>query len=688
MKVYDFMTPEPLRLRSDQTLKDAAYLFYKYKIKGAPVVDETGKLCGLFTYTHLVKAIIYDMSFLKSVTTLMNQAVITVSPETDIEEAWHIPVSRLPVVNEEQQLIGILTRKDFLKAFHQQMRRITDEMRTVVGSAHSGIIVVNGQGIITTMNDAARKLLHISEQTVTGRDIEDFVIYPAIKKVLHTGQGEVGYDIKIEDNEIFANITPVKEGLKVVGAVAIIQDTSELQHIIRQYAATQYHLEQFESMFQNSQHGMIVVNQDNVVTLLNQAYANILGRTVESIVGKPIHEVIENSRLSIVMQTGVPEIYQCQIHQGRCFIVNRRPIFKDGAIIGAVGEVVFDNVNEVKELVRHIDRIEAQEKVLLQQHKAKEDGSNRYSFEDIIGRSIAMVKAKNLAAKACRSNSTVLITGESGVGKEVFAKAIHYGSSRQNGALVSVNCAAIPDNLLESELFGYEEGAFTGAKKGGKKGKFEMAHEGTLFLDEIGDMPLAMQAKLLRVLQDKQFEPVGSNQIRTCDMRLIAATNRNLIEMVKAGTFREDLYYRLNVIHIHLPPLRERKEDFGELLSILVRRIAKGLNRPIQEFTPEALTLLRQYSWPGNVRQLINCLEKLMVTVDDRMITHRHLSFLQEAGENMSIQGWDESDDPEQQKQIILEALCKANGNKTLAAQILGVHRSTLYNQMRRLKLK
>ena len=310
-----------------------------------------------------------------------------------------------------------------------------------------------------------------------------------------------------------------------------------------------------------------------------------------------------------------------------------------------------------------------------------------YTFEHIIGTSHPIVKAKNLAAKAANNDSIVLILGESGTGKELFAHAIHNASKRSQMPFVAVNCAAIPSELLESELFGYDEGSFTGAKKGGKQGKFELADKGTLFLDEIGDMPLAMQAKILRVLQDKSLDHIGGVKTFNCDVRIITATNKNLLRMVSEQRFREDLFFRLNVLNITVPPLRDRKDDLGELLTNLAPAICQRIGVQVKEFSPEVMGILRQHLWPGNVRELINLIEQLAATVDSKLITPQHLmrtsfsAVLGTTGQMPSPGALSERDK-------IIETLKHTNNNKALAAKLLGCHRSTLYAKIKQYRLQ
>jgi transcriptional regulator with PAS, ATPase and Fis domain len=312
---------------------------------------------------------------------------------------------------------------------------------------------------------------------------------------------------------------------------------------------------------------------------------------------------------------------------------------------------------------------------------------------DIIGETLPMLAAKKLARKAARTDSTLLITGESGTGKEVFAQAVHNRSMRREGPFVKVNCAAIPENLLESELFGFMDGSFTGAMRGGKPGKFELAEGGTIFLDEIGDMSLAMQAKLLTVLQEKEVERIGGTKTIALNVRIIAATNKGLRKMVSEGRFREDLYYRLKVLEIPLPSLRERTEDIPLIVDYLIRRINQKIGSDIQGVTPLSLKCMMTHPWPGNVRELENMIEQAINLSEDALID---LTGLLKAPR----EGWCAADADEDEgsrkfhasvsnteKELILNALARANGNKAKAARLLNMQRSVLYKKMARLNI-
>ena len=313
--------------------------------------------------------------------------------------------------------------------------------------------------------------------------------------------------------------------------------------------------------------------------------------------------------------------------------------------------------------------------------------STRYTFDSIVGRSRSIVALKKEALKATANQFPVLITGESGTGKELFAQAIHHASPRKVHPFVRINCAAIPKDLLESELFGYEQGAFTGARSEGKPGKFELAHNGTIFMDEVGDLPVEMQPKLLRVLEEKEFERIGGNKLIRSDFRLIAATNQDLDDMMTNRRFRKDLFYRLNVISLNIPPLRERRGDIVPTARHLLKlMIQEGIVQDLK-VTPNAEEALKNYDWPGNVRELSNVLERALSSMEgDRIHRHDFPFFLQNASENGSEFNKTSIKDVQARAEAkaIREALIETGNNKAQAAKLLGIHRTLLYKKMKK----
>jgi PAS domain S-box-containing protein len=448
-------------------------------------------------------------------------------------------------------------------------------------------------------------------------------------------------------------------------------------------------LDMLEDILNYAYEGYVLVDNQGKIVKMN--YEKLMGIKEEDALGKPVEGVIENTRMHIVVKTGVKELRDVQRIQGHDMITNRIPIVKNGRIIGGVGTVLFKDVSEVKELAHQL--LDLQSKINKYRGEIERIQGTRYSFDSIITRNGKMEYLKKVGRKAAESNSTVLITGESGTGKEMFAHAIHKASYRKAEAFIPINCAAIPRDLLESELFGYEGGAFTGARKEGKPGKFELATGGTIFLDEIGTMPMEMQAKLLRVLEAKEFERIGGNKKIDLDARVIAATNENIEEEIRKGKFREDLYYRLNVITIDIPPLRDRPEDISLLAENLLEYLIKEMRTGEKELSPETVKILRRYSWPGNVRELRNVLERAINLSSKTLILPEHLPERVFNRINYNL-GNKEEVEPlkdiirEAEKEAIRKALILTNGNKSLAAEKLGIHRTALYKKMEKYEME
>lgn len=434
--------------------------------------------------------------------------------------------------------------------------------------------------------------------------------------------------------------------------------------------------------------GVMVTDAHGIVTHFNKPYGQFLRLDPAQQIGRHCTEVVETTRMHIVAQTGIPEINKAQWINGQNMVVQRIPIRQDGKVIAVFGQVMFKDVKDVRQLAQRLSVLES--KVKIYEEELINLRSTRYTFDSIIGESPELAVLKADALKASTSTFPVLISGESGTGKELFAQAIHHASPRKMHPFVRINCAAIPRDLLESELFGYEKGAFTGARTGGKPGKFELAHRGSIFLDEIGEMPVQMQPKLLRILEEKEFERVGGNRVIRSDFRVIAATNQNLEEMVVHRRFRQDLLYRLNVFPIHIPPLRERRGDILPIARHILDRLADEAAMGGLTIGKEAAVDLQQHDWPGNVRELSNVLERavstaggLTVGTEDLpfYIHRRHADAPQPA--NRPIR----DAVARAEMAAILRALEQSGNNKSRAARLLGIHRTLLYKKMKKYDL-
>jgi len=449
-------------------------------------------------------------------------------------------------------------------------------------------------------------------------------------------------------------------------------------------------LKMYKTIFEIVYNWVVVVDKEGYIRMINKGYCDFLGTTQEEAVGKHVTEVIENTRMHIVVRTGIREIGDIQQIRGNKMIADRIPMIEKGEVIGAVGTVLFKDVVEMEAYVNKIHRMEKELEFYKKELK-KALGSDD-TFDNIIGVSQSIKKVKKLAKQVANTKSNVLLLGESGTGKGLFASAIHNFSARGEYPLIKINCAAIPHELLESELFGYEQGAFTGAKKGGKPGKFELANKSTIFLDEIAELPLSMQAKLLKVIQEKEIDRVGGIKTHKIDVRIIAATNQDLEEMVKKKSFREDLYYRLNVVSIKIPSLKERREDIPFVVKYLIKKFSKEMDKFVTQITPVAMDALGAYDWPGNIRELENVIERAFNLIDQEatiMLQHlpSYINKLEPESASIGDKGLKAILD-EVEKNVIEKSLIENEGNKYKTAKNLKISRTSLYEKIEKYKFE
>jgi PAS domain S-box-containing protein len=448
----------------------------------------------------------------------------------------------------------------------------------------------------------------------------------------------------------------------------------------------------FEAIFYSTEDAISVCDEKGMQIKVNPAYTRITGLTEEDVLNKPCTiDIAEGESMHMqVLQTRKP-VRGVRMKVGpykKAVIVNVAPILINGELKGSVG--IIHDISEIRKLTKELEHA----KSLIRQLSAK------YTFDDIIGESELIKAAIAQAMHAADTPATVLLRGESGTGKELFAHAIHNVSSRNSGSFVRVNCAAIAESLLESELFGYETGAFTGAVKGGKKGYFEEADGGTIFLDEIGDINPGVQAKLLRVLQEKEIVRVGDTKPIAINVRVIAATNANLEQRIKEGSFREDLYYRINVVPIFVPPLRGRKEDIPLLTAHFRKKLGLEFGRRVAEITPQVVDIFMNYDWPGNIRELENVVGRTIINMNynEEVILPHHVPALingsRPSGQNFTDQETGDNYDgtleevlDSIEKAVLQRTLKKTGGNKTQAARKLGIATRSLYYKLEKHRL-
>lgn len=447
----------------------------------------------------------------------------------------------------------------------------------------------------------------------------------------------------------------------------------------------QYQNEIIEAITENFFYGLVIVDEHSHITHLNNNYCHFLQVEKDHAIGKHVAEIIENTRMHLVVETEKPDLFTPQYIRGNYMIANRVPLFSNEKLVGAVGVVSFRDLNDLSVLNSEIKHLLTE--VEFYKNQLKEQTGIKYFIHDIMGSSKQILAIKNKIKKIAPSDISVLVTGESGTGKELIAHSIHQLSNRSEKPFISVNCAAVPEELFESELFGYEDGAFTGAKKGGKKGKFQLAQGGTLFLDEIGDMPLKTQVKLLRVLQEDEIQTLGGSAPYQIDVRIIVATNRPLEDLVAEKLFREDLYYRINVINLHLPPLRERHDDLKILARFLLAKFATKMNKRVTGFSNEVIELFSSYNWPGNIRELKNLIQSAVLLTDSETIKLHDLPRLaQIKSANTSNHKSLKQTLKQAEKDAIASAL-ELNQDKKKVAHSLDISLSTLYEKIKKYQL-
>jgi len=552
-------------------------------------------------------------------------------------------------------------------------------------------IIINKQGIIREINQTYLDIMGTELNETLGRHIQEVVPNSQLIEVMETGRTAQADFWTLNGQDAIVNRVPLVINGQIVGALgySLFLNMSAARIFMNKMQEREKEFNDFlQGLLENPYLAYIIVDRAGYITTINHAALDTLGFEKEDAMGKHILEVLPNSELPEILKTGRIDRAELYSFNERDAIVNRMPITREGEIVGAVAYSLFLDMAGPKLLMRRLQDMEKQLKNY--QDEISEIYNAKWTIKDLVGNSPSFSWIKNVVGRMSFTTSTVLITGESGTGKEIVAQAIHNSSQLKHGPFIRINCVALPESLMESELFGYEEGAFTGARKGGKPGKFELASGGTIFLDEIGDMPLTMQTKLLSVLQEKVIERVGGTKPIPIDVRVIAATNRDLEQMVSDGQFRGDLYYRLNVVRLDLPSLRNRMEDLPLLVNDLIKRINMKLGTNIGGISPQAMEQLEGYAWPGNVRELENLLERavnLAFMNQESLLNMTHFSSLFQASLRDSIQmELGESSLPDTlekiEREMINQALIKTGGNKNRAAKMLGIHISALYRKL------
>lgn len=687
------MTRLSICLYHHNTIGDALALMKEKKVEGLPLVNEQARLLGMVTKEQILEKALEGILAEDKAVDFVTAHFIPLKEEALVEEVWDLPFEIFPVLNNQEEITGVVSKYALGQAYFQQTYLRRQELEAVFNSTHNGILAINKHGVITSLNPAAEEPTRSTQKEAVGRFLNDVVIPTGLLDVVRTGTPEFGVKFKVGKRQYITNRTPIIKGGEVIGAVGVFQDVSELELISKELRSVVELNDELGTIVDSSFDGIIICNSKGKIQRCNPAVERVLGLPRKELVGKPFRELIEkgiiaNNIVNMVNRerSAVRVVESSSIDNS--LIVSGNPVFDED---GEINKIII-NIRDMTELEGLREALE-ESKQLSEQYQS-EIAQMRTSFEpgkEIEFRSRVMRNVFDLALRVSQVESPVVLIGESGVGKGEVGRFIHSNSGRRKGPFLKLNCASLPEQMLETELFGCAAGSFAGASNKDKPGLFELAHQGTLFLEEIGALTPAVQAKLLRALQDKEIIPLGGRQAVLVDVRVIATTQLPLNELVKQGTFREELFFHLNVVPIKIPPLRERKED---VLPLLHHYLANYNNRYNfdKEFAPEAVNFLLNYEWPGNEREVANMVERLVVTAKGKLITREEVDTAisqkePEQGKTITVAGILPLKEAIDEVEQILVTMAMERYNTTVkAAEALGVNQSTVVRKLQKIK--
>ncbi|MFZ5584928.1 MAG: sigma 54-interacting transcriptional regulator [Thermodesulfobacteriota bacterium] len=693
MIVKELVRRDVPTLSPGDSLASAVQALIRDQVNCLPLVDADGRPRGVVTI-HQILAVLAEAGGRDlRLADIMNRAFHAASEDASFDPHSPELSDRLVVVDHEGRYGGVVTKLDLISRLNQSLTRTQAQLEAILGSVPSGIIAVDSSGRLTMVNPKAEEILGIKAAESLGQPVQAVVPSSDLPRVLARGRAELGLPRRLGEKSLLVSRSPIfdPDGA-MVGAVAVFQDESEMEGVQRQLDELRRLNDELNMLLESSHDGVIITDVEQVLKV-NASFGRISGLSPDGLEGRRVEDLDASRHICLA---SVQEINRLVRHHRRSMTVLRKT--NRGNEIYVTGSPVLDrhqqvarvvlNIRDVTELRQLEDQIRRLSSAYLSQGEVRDEW--QAGGGEMVAESRAMRKLLDLVVRVAKVDSIVLLQGESGVGKDVLARLIHRLSARHAGPFVGVNCGAIPENLLESEFFGYEKGAFTGAVREGKPGLFEQANGGVLFLDEVGELPLNLQVKLLKVLQDQQCRRLGGAKSINLDLRILAATNRRLRELVGAGSFREDLFYRLYVVPIEVPPLRERREDVMPMALLFLRQFNQkyGVSRTLGS---DLLRVLEGYAWPGNVRELKNVIERLVVTADSDLLEPRHLPETirpdrqpgnpppAPAGEIWNLKQARE----DLERRLIAQALA-ATANTREAAALLGVDHSTVVRKAQR----
>jgi len=697
MLVKNIMIKSDLTLKQDEHALKAWAIMIESKLPGVPITDQHDQVVGIVSKDEIIQAGPHALSGDLSVQAIMCSDVMVLKENTPVSDSWTMPANVFPVVDDTGRTTGVLDRSDVGQALFREASRMFQKIDTIMDAAHNGIVAIDENGIVTMFNQAAEKITRREKSEAIGRHLSEVIVPQGLLDVLREGlyQSHLKFTVEFSSgtHTYLTNRTPIVENGKVVGAIGVFQDISEFEFISEELSSVKQLNKELETIIESSYDGILITDCSGKIIRANRANERITGiprdslqdMTIQDLVDKHVYtdSVVEN-----VIEKGEAVTVSEQTADSNDLLITGSPVINQQ---GEIVRVVI-NIRDMTDLNNLKNQLEASLALSERYHGELTQLRSRFLEQDgVVVKSAIMKTIMDVALRLGQVDSSVLLLGESGVGKEVVAKTIHRQSKRREGPFITVNCGAIPENLLESELFGYDKGAFTGASKEGKPGMFELADNGTLFLDEVGDLPPSFQVKLLRAIQEKEITRVGGVKPRSINVRFIAATNKRLKELVEQGKFREDLYFRLNVVPIRVPSLGERKDDIIPLVYFFKKQFEQvyGLEK---DFSSKTYQALQNYTWPGNVREIKNVVERLLVTTPGKIIDIAEIPIditpqPQPNNSEVTVNGII----PLRKAQIQLErqligSAIKQLGSTYKAAKALHVDQSTIVRKINRIK--
>lgn len=679
-------------LQQDDSLRKVVEYYQEYRITTLPVVDSEDNLVGVFPRKRLFRALLEGATLEEKVKNYMVDRPVFVTTDRTYDEyslVVRVTKSRVDsvvVLNQQGKVAGMIGTAEYLRASLDVILSASVMLESLFTVNYEGIVITDASGLILRMNPVAEAMVGQSQSKMIGQPLKDMVPDLEISNEKVLGQRKT-----IGQLPVIVNQLPIVENDKIIGRSFAFLDISDMEKMARELEMVKNLQNTVSGVLNAASDGVFVSDTEGTIKYVNERACQLVSQECDKIIGTNIKNMFQNDKFHQIIESGIPEVDSYDIY-GKQFIVSHVPFKSTGEdeeeITGMVSTAYLNDNMITEEIARKWLYLNQQLQYYKDELEKRAGVVSR--FDQMVSYNPVFQEIKKEARFIARSTSTVLLTGESGVGKDMFARGLHEASSRAKGPFIKVNCVSIPESLFESELFGYAPGSFTGALKSGKSGYFERANNGTIFLDEIGDMPLSIQVKLLQVLQEKEFTRVGGTEKQQVDVRIIAATNRDLREAISNKTFREDLFYRLNVIEFHLPPLRNRPEDVIPLAQAFVEKYNDILGSRVTGIQESAQMALQQYDWPGNIRELENAIERAANYVWEGEIGIDNLPSQIRKGpvstqERMpSYQGAM----MDAERTLLLKTLEKTGGNKSAAARHLNMSRSTFYEKLAKYDIK